>query len=82
MNARLENQVKNFSDTVGAQIEGQMYRIENGADEIYVRESVDGAVGRFSLADLPGKKAIAHAFRLFRRVFAGGEIVQVKEGEN
>jgi hypothetical protein len=38
--------------------------IERFADEIYVREQIDGEWGTYALTDLPVRLAIHHAMRL------------------
>ena len=52
-------------------------RIEQNLGTIYVPEQMDGKRGSYSLAELPGDKAIAHAFRLLRM----GTVVVVKDPE-
>ena len=50
----------------GKTIEQAFDEIEKNAANIYVREKVDGKIGRYSLAELPGDLAIKHAFRFIR----------------
>ncbi len=52
-------------------------RIEQNLGTIYVREQVGGKWGSYSLAELPGDKAVEHAFQLLRR----GTVVVVKDPE-
>ncbi len=42
-------------------------KIENNADEIYVREEINGKWGSYSLTELPAKLAIKHALRFIKR---------------
>ena len=78
MAAQFDNQIDSMKDVLGAQVEAAMQHIVDNAESIIVREKVDGAVGSFSLAELPPKKAIEHAFRLYRR---GTEPVKVVDPE-